>query len=583
MQKSASPAEDTKHLHDKTSYDLEDREDLPRNKHRLLPERLFPLSLTSLLVAGLACLFTCLPLVLFARHLPVRAAFSMFANDTFYYLDVARNSQGKPFYTFDGRFPTNGFHPVWQYLEYLGVKYRLLDVSDPLHAMVQLFYGNLAILGAAIFLLALAASRFLKHQWLALLTVCPGWIWLICAISAPNYLASWSFLNGMETAVELLFLALALLSYRPGFPLSRWLPLTSFFLGMMVLSRLDDVFFLFPLMSFFVLRVPRPSRRTAAIIAAIPFVMIAVYLLYNTVSVGRTMPVSGAAKASLSFQENFDHLLDVFRPVNWSDAQDKASIGFSMYAESFVRILQMVFPMVLSALYLARRRSAGRTLVDWLCVGVLLKGAYNFTFVTLFAQGYWYYGSSLFVSNLIVSLVIDAALISVLAGERLPKEWVLVGAIGEALLVLFCTNAFLDYKLNAAPGDQLQAVVERRAVLAQMVRAAGANAFIEFDDGVLGYATNMSSLSGFGLVSDPAARFARKHGHFFDLAVAREGTLVLSRGGYANQLEGFSKQAAAGGGGDFDGISSAEFREYALEPLGKDGASDVRLYRLVHH
>ena len=540
-----------------------------------------PLTLTSLLVATVAFLMTLLPMIPFVQHFPLMAPFSMFANDAFYYLDVARNSQGVPFYTFDGTHATNGFHPVWQFLLYFSVKHRWIDLADPAHGLVQLFYFNLAILSAAVFGLALAASRYLKHKWLALLTVCPGWLWFLMAVSAPGYLANWSYLNGMETAVELFFLACVLLSYRPAAPLLQWLPVTSFFLGMMVLSRVDDVFFLFPVLSWIVMRTPRPSRRIAVMLSSIPFVMLAVYLLYNVLTVGRAMPISGAVKAGLALRENLRLLIGMFAPVDWNDAHNKASVGFSMFAESYMRIFQMTFPMLVSALYLARWRAAGRGLVDLLCIGVLLKGGYNFFFVTLFSQGHWYYGVSVFVANLVLSIGLDYAVVSSVGAAGLPRSWRYAAVAGEVLLVLFSMNAFVDFKLNAQPGMQMQLVLERRGQVAQMVRSAGGNGFIEFDDGILGFATDMGSLSGFGLVSDAEARSARKHGHFLDLAVARGDQLVLSRGGYANQLEAFSKQASAQADVELDGIHSAEFREYALQPVATDGATDVRLYRLV--
>ena len=439
-----------------------------------------PLTLTSLLVATVAFLMTLLPMIPFVQHFPLMAPFSMFANDTFYYLDVARNSQGVPFYTFDGTHATNGFHPVWQFLLYFCVKHRWIDLAEPAHGLVQLFYFNLAILSAAVFGLALAASRYLQHKWLALLTVCPGWLWFLMAVSAPGYLANWSYLNGMETAVELFFLACVLLSYRPAAHPLRWLPVASFFLGMMVLSRLDDVFFLLPVLGWIVLRTPRSSRRIAVLLSSIPFVMIAAYLLYNVLTVGRAMPISGAVKAGLALHENLRLLLSMFAPVDWNDAHNKASVGFSMFAESYMRIFQMTFPMLVSALYLARWRAAGRGLLDWLCVGVLLKGGYNFFFVSLFSQGHWYYGVSVFVANLVLSIGIDYALVASAGAAGLPKllprPWRYAAIAGEILLVLFSMNAFVDFKLNAQPGMQMQLVLERRAQVAQMVRSAGGGA-----------------------------------------------------------------------------------------------------------
>ncbi len=530
--------------------------------------------------AAIAAVLTLLPMILYVRHFPASAPLSMFANDTFYYLDVARNSQGTPFFSFDGAHPTNGFHPVWQGLLYLAVKYRLLDLADPTHALVQLFYGNLAILGAAVFGLALAAARYLRHPWLALLTVCPGWLWFPMALSAPGYLACWSNLNGMETAIGLLFFAAVLLTCGTSALRLHRFAWTCLFLGMMVLSRLDDVFFLLPLLGFLLLRMRRPSRRAAWALASVPLLMIAVYLVYNLHSTGRAMPVSGAAKAALAYRGNLSMLGALFLPAGWDAPRGEAAVGFSIFAEQYMRLLQMLGPMLLAALYLARPRPGCRTPVDALCVGVLLKGAYNFCFVALFDQGFWYYGSSVFTANLVLSLAVDHALTRPLP-DALPRAWRWAAVCGEGVFVLLCMNIFVNDKLNNNPGTQMQTVLARRTVLADMVRRSGGGGFIEFDDGILGFATGMGSISGFGLVADPEARLARKQGRFFDLAMARGDSLVMARGAYAIVLEDVSEHARTQPGRELAGIHNSEFLEYTLEPVARDGETDVRLYRLV--
>jgi hypothetical protein len=115
-----------------------------------------------------------------------------------------------------------------------------------------------------------------------------------------------------------------------------------------------------------------------------------------------------------------------------------------------------------------------------------------------------------------------------------------------------------------------------------MVRSAGGNKFVEFDDGVLGFATDMSSLSGIGLILDADASAARRQGHFFDLATARGNQLVMSEGAYADSLEAaFSKQNSFHGNDGLYGIHSSELIEYTLQPVALDRKTDERLYRLI--
>ncbi|MEO6965645.1 MAG: hypothetical protein ABI076_07065, partial [Acidobacteriaceae bacterium] len=198
-------------------------------------------------VATAAFVSTVLPLLLFLRRFPRLAPFAVDANDAFYYLTVARNSLHTSFYSFDGVHPTNGFHPVWQFLLYTAMRWNVLKPEDPGVTLHRLFIGNVLLLGVGFALLAAFAARTLRRPWLAFLAVCPGFLWFAVALSAPVYLANWSYLNGMETSVELVCLGVALLTFSTGSYSSVRFLLSMFFFGLTVLCRLDDVFFLVPI------------------------------------------------------------------------------------------------------------------------------------------------------------------------------------------------------------------------------------------------------------------------------------------------------------------------------------------------
>jgi hypothetical protein len=524
-------------------------------------------------------LFTALPCLLYAHRFPDYAPSSFFANDAFYYLDVARNSQQTPFYTFDGTHPTNGFHPVWQFLLYLGVKIGYLDFSHPLDAMRRLYAANLAILSIAWASLSLTIAKHLRHKWLALISVCPGWMWFPVAICAPNYLASWSYLNGMETSVELLFLALALLSYRPSMSPARWMPPMAFLLGMTVLSRLDDVFFLIPLLALFFPRDPPVQMPAARWSALIPVAMIAAYLLYNLKSVGTAMPVSGAAKAGFAAWGNTRELLKVFLPVSWDKPLSLAHLGYSVFAEGFMRCFQMCFPMLVCGLFLYRRRHAPMSLVMALSIGVVLKGLYNFLFVALWSQGHWYYGASVFACNLILAMIVDDMLALRLAkmyprGTPVALRWTYFCA--EALVILFSFNAFANNKLSTGYGFQTEEVLAQRERIMGMLHAFGVARFIEVEDGKLGFATGLHSMSGIGLTLDAEAGLARKRGDFFKLSSQRGYRFILTDGAYADALEQAASHAQKG----LYGIRDSEFTDYAIRRVADDPRTDVRLYEV---
>ena len=151
------------------------------------------------------------------------------------------------------------------------------------------------------------------------------------------------------------------------------LPLLMFFFGLMVLSRLDDIFFLLPvLILVWRLHGGGPRRRVMAAVA-LPIAMIAAYLIYNRISVGVFMPTSGSVKAGLAISQN------LITPSAWYCGTMVANHGWGQKIfQVFMRMFQMLAPMSLAASPIRRDRARSGA-IEALCVGVLLKGAYNFS------------------------------------------------------------------------------------------------------------------------------------------------------------------------------------------------------------
>src|SRR5579871_6992719 len=92
-------------------------------------------------------------------------ALNFLAGDAFYYLDVARNWQSRPIFTFDGVHPTNGFHPLWQYL--LGLLGHLPQFSFSGHDPIgSIFLLDCVIVAVGYGLLAIFSARQVRISWL---------------------------------------------------------------------------------------------------------------------------------------------------------------------------------------------------------------------------------------------------------------------------------------------------------------------------------------------------------------------------------------------------------------------------------
>lgn len=345
------------------------------------------------------------------------AAFKFFAWDTFYYLAVAEHSVGKPFFTFDGELATNGFHPLWQGV--LRASFSVLGWQGAQPVQLAFTFGLSAVLVAAgAALVALAVLRRTGRPVLAVLSVVPGGYYLLFAAVDPHYGATWSFVNGMESGLTILFGGvLVYLLVGRGMWRRRTLvnvATVSFLATLLVLSRLDDVFVFLPLLLAIGLYPQEGERRVPHLLvaAAIPTLLIGAYLLYNLMTVGLLLPVSGMLKAQggLALSENLAALLGTLSPP-----------ADSSWAGASIRLLQMIVPLVASGLWLAYRsfrprgeeaRGAitGEAALSLFAVYVLAKGLYNLVNVRLWDQGHWYYPLSILVTNLILALFLHRAL-----------------------------------------------------------------------------------------------------------------------------------------------------------------------------
>ena len=148
-----------------------------------------------------------LPMALFLHRFPVDAPFYFLAQDAFYYLSIALHSAHTPFFTLDGLHPTNGFHPLWECLDFTLAKLPFFRLNGPA-ILPRLFAVDLTLVGLAVSLLAAYIYRLTRRPWLSILAVCPGPLWLLVGIGAPACLNFWASVNGMETGLELLFFSL---------------------------------------------------------------------------------------------------------------------------------------------------------------------------------------------------------------------------------------------------------------------------------------------------------------------------------------------------------------------------------------
>lgn len=480
--------------------------------------------------AGVAAALVFVPIVADLLLSDRRRVFGYLAADAFYYLTVGRNFAEHGVLAFDQTHPTNGYHPLWQ-MTVAGffVLARWLHVGD-LAVLVAVVLLGAALVAAAVLLLARAMKVGGHAAGLGLLTLPVGAyalaaspLWRLRGArdhflegDFPLFGTLWNDVNGMETALLLLAVALASRLFVDA-PLSSTRR-AAFFgaaLAAVTLSRLDHVFFS---VAFLVILAPSLAdatvRRRFAVALATFAAPIAVYLALNQVLVGTAFPVSGSLKSS------FPH------PVQRNVVQTMQLLRGPRDFDMAVRQVQILLPFLAAGFFLVTRwggrlrgaaSAQGSTgtaftrLLDGLAIGTMLLAAYGYWFVPLVHQWHWYYPVSALFVGLLVARAIDRFVPST---SRIARP--LAVAIAVATVFVFVKmhrqpdyhRLYADFYFDEGPA--LRAHYEGREPR-----------IVEFDDGIVAFTTGFPTMSGLGLNLDPEAAAAYRAKKLLPLALGR--------------------------------------------------------------
>lgn len=242
-------------------------------------------------------------------------AYGYLAPDAFYYFTIAVNwvEHGSP--SFDQVHPTNGFHPLWQWMM-AGMYALLRALGESRFALVPVaVVAGLVLLALTLVVLwRMLRQSGASTAWFALvpvgvwpLLVSPLW-WRGREVlpehrRLPLFGTLWNSANGMESAlVLLLFAACAHCFVTDPTRSPRRAAAYGVLLGALSLARLDHAVFAF----LFAggtwatqwLEGDRQKVRRSLSSAGLAVAIVGVYLVYNLLTVGRAMPMSGAVKST---------------------------------------------------------------------------------------------------------------------------------------------------------------------------------------------------------------------------------------------------------------------------------------------
>lgn len=221
---------------------------------------------------------------------------NLLSDDSFYYFDIARNIVQGHGSSADGVNPTNGYHPLWllAILPFFQLfsNGSTFDIA-PIQAILALSaFINLGI-GVVIYRIT---QRYTESAWVK--SAALGF-WFF------NPFVLYQMLNGLETALSIFFTALLFLAairYTEA-PSNRRLAEVGIIGGLMMLARLDTVFYFLGFLAYLVYKNGvRASIRSVLISGIAASFVVAPWLLWNAVNFGSVMTSSSVASTMVNHQ-----------------------------------------------------------------------------------------------------------------------------------------------------------------------------------------------------------------------------------------------------------------------------------------
>lgn len=476
-----------------------------------------------------------------------KRVFGYLAIDFFYYETIARNYLEVGFPTFDQEYPTNGFHPVWQYT-LIAFAWLCATVGA---SKLSFFTGALLLtMGLVAAALVLFARTFKAAEGkipLLLPWAVPG---VFALLTSPVYQPShdfgrlqvpggeravvgtlWRYVNGMETGLVLLaFFGSTLLMVRllQGETSRNRILGCGAMLGLLALSRLDHAIFSLSLPLSLLLGRLRDKQawRTVLQLWAVVFAFLAAYVVFNLINHGSAVPVSGSVKST------FPH----FTTDNWRDLSLLLRGRQSTWVHDAWRLSQEILPVVLGGAYLSftvkvRPRLGlrdGANALDKVLLaampGVLAIAVYNFGFVRSDFQGHWYFPVSVVLCSAFALRVADRFRVDERLTSTRRRTGITLVVSVVAVLGFFrwghyrpnFNDDIVDFYVDEGP--KLRAFYDEPPKV------------LEFYDAVFASATEFPTMNGYGLVVDAEAAKARKQSldAVFRLAVSRGFDRIVS-------------------------------------------------------
>jgi len=356
-----------------------------------------------------------------------------FTEDSFYSMAVARNLARGIGLTIDGVQPTNGFQPLFTFVQ-AGLFWIAADDTLALRLSTLLSW---VLFVATVYLVGALARNALPD---ADSPAGGRRFWIAALLYGGGFLSFMHHFNGLETGcVMFCYAGIARLWQAGRFERSGGALLLGALLGLTVLTRIDAAVFVAVVCGATVLtglgRGPIPALTRAILIGAVAVAISAPWWAFNWFEFGSLMPTSGTAQQEWGIYDRrlrwvFWALANCFFPTLWTGKGEEVIVDglplSILRALVFIGAVLWARRLIPARIKLADLAPETRRSLEFAAMMAVAFGLlalyYGFSFIA-----YWFYYRYLFPVAIPASVALSILLVAGLARRPPLRPWLKYG------------------------------------------------------------------------------------------------------------------------------------------------------------
>ena len=307
--------------------------------------------------------------------------------DAFYYLVYGREAADLKFFSWNGLYPSNGFHPLWLVFvassfsisQDLATIVKLLSVFLFIFFVISIWYFNKVV-------------QIHNDERIKIIS-----LFMFAVVSVKCFF--WYMESALSVVIFISYIYYVVLQFKPHDKIEIIKPIIIGTLSsLLALSRLDLVFLISPLHAFLIFNVIKQKNLKSALALILPpVIIVGAYVLLIYLITGAPVPLSGLVKSSFPY---------IFAETEWSKLLSKQTwYGIISITVTFLfTVGSSIITKSIKKNFITTTEKNYLNIMYFLLLGCFFHVAYHISFSMTGAIGRWYFVIHFYVLIFSISL-----------------------------------------------------------------------------------------------------------------------------------------------------------------------------------